>query len=339
MNDLLITVLSDISAKINTGFALFDENGEMIFCKGNFDENPNERNIFLAGKTYKLKAALSKEQLEDFCFLIENIVKSRYDMELAAFIRGKSSLVSGFPFPSGLILVKNEILRCAQNDRELKGDKEFQGGGNSRDGSNLAVKGSGFIAANNNLIDKIREFVEEAFEEGIVTNIDSMLALILPAEDRNELKEAAEALYQTLAEEVSEKTVISLGGIVHSQADLHRAFINAQKALEFASGRRFGVLSYTEMPLELIISQIPAEARNEYKNEIDFENLDKDTLTTIRVFLDCNLHIAEAARKLYIHRNTLIYRLDKIYAITGLDLRDFDDALKMRIYLMLHEFF
>lgn len=319
MNDLLIRVLSEINANIRTDFALFDENTEMVFGRECFDKNANEKSIFLAGKGYTLKAALSQEQLEDFCFFIENIVKSRYDMELAAFIRGKPSLVSDFPFPSGLILIQNEVLCCAPND------SSFQGGSNA--------------AANNNLTDKTREFVEEAFEEGIVVHIDSLLALILPIEDRNELKEAAQALYQTLAEEVSEKTAISLGGIVSSRAELHRAFINAQKALEFACGKRFGVMSYAEMPLELIISQLSPEIRSEYKNEIDFKSFDIDTLSTIRVFLDCSLHIAEAARKLYIHRNTLIYRLDKIYAMTGLDLRDFNDALKMKIYLILHEFF
>lgn len=319
MNDLLIRVLSEINANIRTDFALFDENGKMVFGRECFGKNANEKSILLAGKSYTLKAALSKEQLEDFCFFIENIVKSRYDMELAAFIRGKPSLVSDFPFPSGLILIQNEVLCCAPND------SSFQGGDNA--------------AANNNLTDKTREFVEEAFEEGIVVHIDNILALILPIEDRNELKEAAEALYQTLAEEVSEKTTISLGGIAGCRAELRRAFINAQKALEFACGKRFGVMSYAEMPLELIISQLSPEIRSEYKNEIDFKSFDIDTLSTIRVFLDCNLHIAEAARKLYIHRNTLIYRLDKIYAMTGLDLRDFNDALKMKIYLILHEFF
>ena len=86
---------------------------------------------------------------------------------------------------------------------------------------------------------------------------------------------------------------------------------------------------------------MPADVRQNYKSEmsIDFKDLDSDTINTIRVFLNCNLHIAETARRLYIHRNTLIYRLDKIYKLTGLDLRNFKDAIKMQIQLILNDFF
>jgi len=72
---------------------------------------------------------------------------------------------------------------------------------------------------------------------------------------------------------------------------------------------------------------------------VNFKVLDNDMINTMRVFLDSNIRIGEAARRLFIHRNTLIYRLDKIYNLTGLDLRNFKDAIKMNIFLILNDFF
>ena len=68
------------------------------------------------------------------------------------------------------------------------------------------------------------------------------------------------------------------------------------------------------------------------KNPIDA--LDKETLFTIHKFFENNLNVSETARKLFVHRNTLVYRLEKIKKITGLDLREFDDAITFKVALM-----
>lgn len=69
------------------------------------------------------------------------------------------------------------------------------------------------------------------------------------------------------------------------------------------------------------------------------KKLDKDAILTIRTVLECNLNLAEASRKLYVHRNTLMYRLNKIYKQTGLDIRNFHDAVIMETILLLKEYF
>ncbi|MGO1818707.1 MAG: PucR family transcriptional regulator, partial [Senegalia sp. (in: firmicutes)] len=73
-----------------------------------------------------------------------------------------------------------------------------------------------------------------------------------------------------------------------------------------------------------------------YIDKYNMKNLNKDEIKTARKFLDYSLNISEAAKNLYIHRNTLIYRLDKIKKITGMDLRNFDDSLKFKILLIIH---
>lgn len=262
-------------------------------------DNVNEKSIRLMNEDYSIRTYLSKNHLEDFCFFLKNTVNARFGRELISFVQGKHSKLSDFPFPCGLVLIQ-----------------------------------SGFVT-------EIEGFINTIFEEGMMTRIDDILLLLLPLSHLEELKETSTALYQTIAEEVSQKAAISLGGIARSQAQLTKTFNDAKKALRFASKKKCGVLHYPEMALELLISSLPAEIRQNYKDEmsVNFNDLDGDTVNTVRVFLDCDLHIAETARRLYIHRNTLIYRLDKIQSITGLDLRNFKDAIKMSIYLILNDFF
>ena len=64
------------------------------------------------------------------------------------------------------------------------------------------------------------------------------------------------------------------------------------------------------------------------------EELDEETLMTVNKFYDNNLNVSETARQLYVHRNTLVYRIEKLKAATGLDIRTFDDALTLKIALM-----
>lgn len=269
------------------------------FFGDNLEDDQNEKTIRLISKDYIIQTSLPKNYLDDFCFFVESTINARFDKELADFVQGKNSKLTDFPFPCGLILIQ-----------------------------------SGFLT-------EIEGFINTIFEEVMFTRIDDILLILLPLGHLEELKETSTTLYQTIAEEVSQKAVISVGGIAQSQPELTNAFYDAKKALLFTSKKKYGVLHYPEMALELLISLLPAEIRQNYKDEmgINFKELDRDTVNTVRVFLDCNLHIAETARRLYIHRNTLIYRLDKIYNLTGLDLRNFKDAVKMNIYLILNDFF
>ena len=66
--------------------------------------------------------------------------------------------------------------------------------------------------------------------------------------------------------------------------------------------------------------------------------LDEDTLDTINRFFENNLNVSETARKLYVHRNTLVYRLEKVKKITGLDLREFEDAILFKVAVMVKQY-
>jgi len=299
MKELLLTVLSELNSNIKTPFALYSKNKKKIFGQ-DLKYNVNEQSVRFMNEDYIIQTYLSKDQLKDFCFLLENTVNTIYERELIAFVQGKTSKLSHIPFPYGLVLIQSILL------------------------------------------EEIEGFINTIFEKGMLARIDDdILLLLIPLNSLKELKETSSALYQTIAEEVSQKATISIGGIAGTQAQLTEAFNDAKKALRFASKKKYGILHYPEMTLELLISSLPAEIRNSYRYElnVNFKGLDNDMINTMRVFLDSNLRIGEAARRLFIHRNTLIYRLDKIYNLTGLDLRNFKDAIKMNIFLILNDFF
>jgi hypothetical protein len=182
---------------------------------------------------------------------------------------------------------------------------------------------------------KLEDLLYELFKTDLIFSMpDTTLLVILQLDNLNELKEISQALLDSINEELCVKTIISIGRISHSWEEMSMSFKEAQKALDFAPKINSSIVSYNDMIFERLLLSIPNETRKNFVNEIKqkLDLLDKDTRKTIRVVLDCNLNMSEAARKLYIHRNTLMYRLDKIANSTGLDLRNFKDAVKMEIF-------
>ncbi|MCR5639826.1 MAG: helix-turn-helix domain-containing protein [Lachnospiraceae bacterium] len=165
-----------------------------------------------------------------------------------------------------------------------------------------------------------------------------------------ELKTAAteEELYETVASttdmlgtEAMISARIAYDRCVSDPLLLPELYQNAYLALEigslfFASET---VLSYHRMGMEKLIFQLPHHACIEFLHDhftdFDFKDLDSESRNTIQAFLDNGLSIAETARALYVHRNTLIYRIDKFEKQTGLDIRKFEDAMICKIGLMI----
>lgn len=126
--------------------------------------------------------------------------------------------------------------------------------------------------------------------------------------------------------------------------DLADAYKEAQIAIEV--GRVFDtdkrIISYENLGIGRLIYQLPTTLCEIFLTEVFKKNsidaLDKETLFTINKFFENNLNVSETARKLYVHRNTLVYRLEKINKLTGLDLRRFDHAIVFRVALMVRQY-
>ena len=129
----------------------------------------------------------------------------------------------------------------------------------------------------------------------------------------------------------------SVSGTVKELADKYK---EAQVAIEvgniFEADKT--IIKYDSLGLGRIIYQLPTRLCEMFLNEVFKKNpidtLDEDTLDTIDRFFENNLNVSETSRKLYVHRNTLVYRLEKIKKLTGLDLREFDHAIVFKVALM-----
>ena len=138
--------------------------------------------------------------------------------------------------------------------------------------------------------------------------------------------------------------MIGIGTIVVGIKDLARSFKEAQVAMEV--GKVFDtektIVSYDNLGIARLIYQLPTTLCDMFLKEVfkrgSIESLDHETLFTIQRFFENNLNVSETSRKLFVHRNTLVYRLEKIKKITGLDLREFEDAIVFKVALMVKKY-
>lgn len=140
--------------------------------------------------------------------------------------------------------------------------------------------------------------------------------------------------------EAMSKVNVAFGTIVNEIKDVSRSYKEAKMALDV--GKIFystkNVVAYSRLGIGRLIYQLPLPLCRMFIKEIfdgkSPDDFDEETLTTINKFFENSLNVSETSRQLYIHRNTLVYRLDKLQKSTGLDLRVFEDAITFKIALM-----
>ena len=138
--------------------------------------------------------------------------------------------------------------------------------------------------------------------------------------------------------------VIGIGTVVSEVKDLARSYKEAQVAFEV--GKVFdtekNIISYENLGIGRLIYQLPTTLCEMFLQEVfkngSLDSLDRETLMTIQCFFENNLNVSETSRKLFVHRNTLVYRLEKIRKLTGLDLREFDHAITFKVALMVKRY-
>lgn len=187
--------------------------------------------------------------------------------------------------------------------------------------------------------EKVRDFVISVSESDIIL----VKELRTPAEAKK-LEAVANTIIDTVQSEFYLKVVVGIGSVVSGVRELARSYKDAQVALEV--GKVFdiekSVVNYENLGIGRLIYQLPTTLCEIFLQEVfkrgSLESLDKETLATIQAFFDNNLNVSETSRKLFVHRNTLVYRLEKIKKITGLDLREFDHAITFKVALMVKKY-
>lgn len=193
-----------------------------------------------------------------------------------------------------------------------------------------------------NVPQTIRSLYPETGQNYLIPLTETQMALVLPAPSRDAeaLLDIAETLVDMLSMEALCNARVAHSTIVEDLRKLPQALQEAKAALEigkiFYTDRK--VSAYSSLGIGRLIYQLPRPLCQMYLQEVFGDDLpeifDEETLGLVEKFFENNLNTSETARKLYIHRNTLIYRLDKIQKETGLDLRTFDDALTVKIALL-----
>lgn len=187
--------------------------------------------------------------------------------------------------------------------------------------------------------DKSKDFVININETDI-----ALVKEIKPEIDSKDLEKLAGSIVDTLSSEFYTHCTVGIGTAVDGVKDLAKSFKEAQVALEvgkvFDTERR--IVRYDNLGIARLIYQLPTTLCEMFLKEVfkkgSIESLDHETLFTIQRFFENNLNVSETSRKLFVHRNTLVYRLEKIKKITGLDLREFEDAIVFKVALMVRKY-
>lgn len=159
-----------------------------------------------------------------------------------------------------------------------------------------------------------------------------------------ELTQMAKNIEDRLKTELFARTTIGIGTVAEHLRELADSYKEAQVAIEV--GKVFDtektIVNYKSLGIGRLIYQLPTTLCEIFLSEVfkknSIDSLDQETLFTINMFFENSLNVSETSRKLFVHRNTLVYRLEKIKKLTGLDLREFDDAIIFKVALMVKKY-
>ena len=183
---------------------------------------------------------------------------------------------------------------------------------------------------------KTKDFITAVDEKSII-----IVQELKDDEDYDYIEQTAKMLRDMLNTEAMSSVKIAYGTIVNEITQVSRSYKEAKMALDV--GKIFymekSIVAYNTLGIGRLIYQLPLPLcrmfmKEVFKSDATPDTFDEETMVTINKFFENSLNVSETARQLYIHRNTLVYRLEKLQKSTGLDIRVFDDALTFKIAMM-----
>ena len=183
------------------------------------------------------------------------------------------------------------------------------------------------------------DFVTAVDENNVV-----LIKALGPRDGSGYLEHTAQTIVDMMSTEAMMNVRVAYGTVVQELKDVSKSYKEAMMALEV--GKIFyvekKVNSYGSLGIGRLIYQLPANLCKIFIDEIFGENdpgtFDEEIISTINKFFENNLNVSETSRQLFVHRNTLEYRVEKLQKSTGLDVRTFDDALTFKIAMMVYNY-
>ena len=347
-NRLFQGVIHQMKDSIDRVFGVVDENYTIIACSelGRIGENMPDNSFSTGlsvqnGYTYK---NIGEKQSPVYTVFVEgdDVVAAKYAEILAiSFANIKFYYDEKYDRAN---FIKNIILdNILPGDIYIKARELYFNGDVSRtvfiirslEKTDVSV----YDVIQNLFPEKTKDFVISINETDIALVKETAMGI-----DPKTIEKLAATIADTVSGEFYTPVVIGVGTTVNNLKDLARSFKEAQAALEV--GKVFDtektIVSYDNLGIARLIYQLPTTLCETFLKEVfkrgSIENLDQETFFTIQRFFENNLNVSETSRKLFVHRNTLVYRLEKIKKITGLDLREFDHAIVFKIALMVNKY-
>ena len=192
----------------------------------------------------------------------------------------------------------------------------------------------------------IEQYGGNTLDTAVRMNEDTVALVKFLDRSENEYQSSvdyAEFLAQSLKEELGITVSVGVGSTVHELKDVAQSYARAENARRYADvfEAKGNVHSYREFILVKMLEDLSETKLNEYLTDLTDESFrelfeDEEMLSTAEEFLRSSLNVSETSRNLYMHRNTLLYRLDKIEKATGLNIRSFSDAVSFRVMTVIH---
>ena len=351
-NRLFQGVIHQMRGAIDRTVGIIDETGTVISCSE-------------LGKIGEVKsAAAAKAFAESNATVIEGVTYKTFGNQIhpeyAVFIDGEDEFAIKYADLSAVtlnslkqffdekydrgIFIKNVILdNILPGDIYLKARELRFNNDTSRVVLLIRVPdqsdASTFDVIQNLFPDKTKDFVININETDIALVKDVKTGIA-----SKDIEKLARSIADSLNTELYTHAIIGIGTTVIGIKDLAKSFKEAQVSLEVSKvfDTEKTIVSYESLGIARLIYQLPTTLCEMFLHEVfkigSIDSLDHETLFTIQRFFENNLNVSETSRKLFVHRNTLVYRLEKIKKITGLDLREFDDAIVFKVALMIKKY-
>lgn len=348
-NQVLNKVIADIHKIIGADCSIWNMNG---MCLVTTDENCV--GIKESVQTLLMSVSPSQEQIkkQSALFVISDNEEPEYILAIHSHVDNVEILgrlcVSQFEHLTQAYKVKVDKNRFFQNlllDNLLLVDIYNQA---KKLGIEIEAKRAVFVieakSEEDNIVLETMKGLYATGTKDFVTSVDEKHIILVKSlettDSYKELNRIARTIVDMMNAEAMVNVRVACGTIVEGIKEVSRAYKEATMALDV--GRIFyaekTVLAYNELGIGRLIHQLPLSLCEMFLKEVfsgkGMEQFDEETLSTVNLFFENSLNISETARKLYVHRNTLVYRLEKIQKTTGLDVRVFDDALTFKIAMM-----
>ncbi|MDR3313165.1 MAG: helix-turn-helix domain-containing protein [Oscillospiraceae bacterium] len=351
-NRLFQGIIHQISGSVDRMVGVVDENGEIIACSetGRLGETyPGELTLAFGAQEAASIGNCTFCKLEgvpgnQFAVFIDGTdeAAARY-ASLCAVTLGSVEQFAGERFDRANF-IKNVIL-----DNILPGDVYLRTRelhfNNEAPRAVLLIRMSESCEVS--VFETVRSLFPDHSKDFVISVSETDIALVKEVRasmDARDLEKLARSIADAVSTEFYSQPTIGIGSTVLSIPELAASYKEAQVSLEV--GKVFDtekkIISYDYLGIARLIYQLPKRLCGMFLQEVfkrgTIDSLDQETLFTIQKFFENNLNVSETSRKLFVHRNTLVYRLEKIKKLTGLDLREFDDAIVFKVALMVKKY-